>query len=379
MTQTVQGGQVTTDAAVLHVAFELSNKEWKLGFSDGKRTRYRSMPARNLGIFERELKEAKKRFRLGEDVRVVSCYEAGRDGFWIDRYLKSSGIESLVIEPASVQVDRRARRPKTDKLDARKLLNHVVRSTGGERDVWRVVRVPSDQAEDRRQGPRERQRLVKEATIHRNRIQSVLVAQGIVLKPCHKGFMKDLEEARRWDGTPVPCDCKRAVMREYRRLELVQEQIAEIETTEKQRVKEAKTETDEKIGRLKKVRGIGLTSAMILVTEFFGWRKFNNRREVGALAGMTGTPFNSGDSNREQGISKAGNRRIRVVMVELAWRWLRWQPDSKQAQWFKAYTGDAKKRRIRRIAIVALARRLLIDLWHYLDHGVIPEGAYVAE
>ena len=369
--------QSSTGEERLHLALELSAATWKLGFSDGKRIRIVSRASADWRRLGDDIAQARKRFGLPDDVAVASCYEAGRDGFWIDRYLTHLGVDNVVVEPASIRVNRRARRAKTDRLDVRALLGLLVRHATGEQGVWSVVRVPDEEAEDARRPHRERERLTKERTQHRARLQALLVLEGIRLKP-GSAFLELLEHERRWDGSALPEHLHQELIREYRRLELVEEQLAALAREVRLRVARAETAADRKIATLATLRGVGLRGASVLVGEFFGWRQFRNRREVGSLAGMDGTPYNSGDSERDQGISKAGNRRVRTLMVELAWGWLRWQPQSKLARWFAERTGPSGKRH-RRVMIVAVARRLLIDLWHFVEHGVVPQGAIVQD
>ena len=365
--------QSSTRQERLHLALELSAATWKLGFSDGKRIRIVSRSSADWRQLPDEIARARARFGLSPEAPVVSCYEAGRDGFWIHRYLTHLGVENVVVESASIRVDRRARRAKTDRLDVRALVDLLVRHAGGEADIWSVLRAPTAEAEDVRRPHREYERLTKERTQHRARLQSLLVLEGIHLK-AGRGFLLALEKVRRWDGSPLPERLLQELMREYRRLQLVEEQLATLTREARVRAARAETAADRKIAALASLRGVGLRSASVLVGEFFGWRQFRNRREVGSLAGLDGTPFSSGASEREQGISKAGNRRVRTMMVELAWCWVRWQPQSKLARWFDARTGHAGGR-LKRVMIVAVARRLLIDLWHFVEHGVVPEGA----
>jgi transposase len=310
-----------------------------------------------------------------EDVRVVSCYEAGRDGFWLHRYLQSCGIENVVVDSASIEVDRRKRRMKTGRLDAGRLVRMLMRYHGGERKLWSVVRVPSFEDEDGRHLHRELEGLKKERTRHRNRIRGILIQQGLrVNNPSKRKFVEQLDSMLTWDGRDLPPDMKGRLVREYRRLRLVEEQIKDLDKEKKQRLKEPNTVKLQQVVQLRSLYGIGTVSSWAFVMEFFGWREFRNRREVAALAGLAPTPYDSGGTVREQGISKAGSRRIRTLAVEIAWAWLRFQPQSKLSRWYiERFAGGGS--RMRRIGIVAMARRLLIDLWRYLEHGVIPEGA----
>jgi transposase len=364
-----------TKPAVLYVGFELSNSKWKLAFSDGRKIRHATVEAGDLELLQVGLCSAKKHFGMVEDVGVVSCYEAGRDGFWLHRYLLSSGIDNVVVDSASIEVDRRKRRMKTDRLDAGRLVRMLMRYHGGERKLWSVVRVPSFEDEDARHLHRELEGLKKERTRHRNRIRGILIQQGLRVKnPSNKKFVEQLDSLRTWDGRELPVDMKGRLVREYQRLHLVEEQIKALEKEKKQRLKDPDTAKLRQVAQLRSLYGIGTVSSWAFVMEFFGWREFRNRREIAALAGLAPTPYDSGGTVREQGISKAGSRRIRTLAVEIAWAWLRFQPQSKLSLWYmERFAGGGS--RMRRIGIVAMARRLLIDLWRYLEHGVIPEGA----
>jgi transposase len=361
--------------AVLHLAFELSQDKWKLGFSDGNKMRFKSMAARNLDQLQEEIQKAKERFKLNGEVRIVSCYEAGRDGFWLHRYLSSCGIENIVVDSSSIEVNRRKRRTKTDRVDVRKLLQMLMRYHGGERQLWSVVNVPDVEAEDGRQLNRDLEVLNKERTMHRGRIRGFLMQQGLeVRNPSGKGFLEELDSLRTWDGKELPADLKARVVREYERLRMVEEQMKFLRKERERRVESEGSVSLKKVAQLRTLYGIGPTSSWDFVMEMFGWRKFRNRKEVGAFAGLTPTPYDSGQSQREQGISKTGRGRIRALSIQIAWSWLRFQPQSKLAQWFSERFGHGGKR-MRKRGIVAVARKLLIDLWRYLEYGVIPEGA----
>lgn len=365
----------TLNQPVLYMAIELSNKQWKIVFSDGSKRRRVTVQAGNLAELERAVKTSQERFG-GVERRVISCYEAGRDGFWLHRWLLAHGIENRVVDAASIEVSRRQRRVKTDRVDADKLLALLQRAYGGERDVWSEVTVPSVEAEDDRRLQRELERLKKERTGHRNRVQGILVGQGVrlELKP---DFLTQVEQVVLWDGRSLSPELKAEVQREWERLQVVEQQIAKLERTQQERVATAPVGSPlELVQRLSQLGGIGITSAWIFVMEFFGWRTFHNRREVAGLAGLTGTPYASGEMQRDQGISKAGNRRVRALIVEIAWCWLKYQPQSKLSRWFQQRSGGGGKRQ-RRVGIVALARRLLIALWRYVADGVIPDGAHL--
>jgi transposase len=363
-------------AEVLHLAFELSRKKWKLGFSDGKAPQVRqvTISGGDLKACGEEIGKAKQRFGLKGTVVIRSCYEAGREGFWLDRALRKMGIENIVVDASSIEVNRRQRRAKTDRMDVEKLVRQLIRYWRGEHDVWRVVRVPSTEAEDRRQWHRELETLKEERKQHRVRIQTLLYTQGIEVKVGAR-FLKKLEGMGCWNQEPIPAQMKRRIENEYHRLQLVEVQIREVKKKQVEQVKAAeKDQVMQKVRMLQQLIGIGMSSSWVFVMELFGWRQFQNRRQVAGAVGLTPTPYNSGDSIREQGISRAGNRRVRKLLIEIAWCWLRLQPNSKLSQWYKQrFAGGGA--RMRRIGIVAMARRLVIDLWRYVEFGVVPDGA----
>ncbi len=372
-----QGNQSREQSAqgpVLYVAFELANSTWKMACSNGSKLRHVTVTAGDLAQVQGAIIGAKRHFGLGDEVKTVSCYEAGRDGFWLHRYLHRCGINNVVVDSASLEVNRRLRRAKTDRVDAGKLLSMLVRYHGGEKNLWRVVRVPSREDEDARHLHRELEALKSERTRHRNRIHGILIQQGLrVRNPSTKKFIKELDLMRTWDGRELPAEMKVRLTRVHERLRLVEEQISSLVKEKRHRLKEESARMAQ-VAQLQRLDGIGPVSSWTFVMEFFGWRRFQNRREVAALAGLTPTPYDSGNRLREQGISKAGNRRVRTLAIEVAWAWLRFQPRSKLSRWFleRFATGGS---RMRRIGIVALARRLLIGLWRFLEHGVVPEGA----
>jgi transposase len=367
--------EYTRNRGDLYLAFELGSKEWKLGFSVGfgQRPRERIVLAGDLSGVKREIVRAKRRFGLSGEVRVLSCYEAGRDGFWLHRYLVGLGVVNLVVDSSSIEVNRRARRAKTDRMDLGKLLTMLMRYDNGERKVWSVVRVPTVEQEDSRQLHRELIALRGERTRHINRVKGLLASYGVRMR-VGRGFLDRLETVRLWDGRPVPLGLKKRLVREYERFEMVNRQIDELNAERADLVKTSESSDVEMVRQLLDLRGIGPNSAWLYVMEFFSWREFRNRREVGALAGLTPTPHQSGDEAWERGISKSGNRYIRLMAIQIAWAWLRYQPQSKLSRWYEERFGNGSGR-IRRIGIVALARKLLVDLWRYLEHGVIPEGA----
>lgn len=360
---------------VLCVALELSNKVWKLGSSvgHGRKVREQTIQAGDLAALHTELEGARRRFGLPATARAVSCYEAGRDGFWLHRHLVEAGIENLVIDPASVKVTRRRRRAKTDRLDVRTLLGELVRWCRGEREVWSVVRVPSAVQEDQRHLHRELEVLKRERVRHTNRITSLLITQGVRLRVSRQ-FLSELAKVRLWDRSPLPAGLVARLEREYGRWELACEQIRELEKRRREQLRRPTHASHRVAARLCRLRGIGENYAWLAAMEAFGWRRFDNRRQVGAMAGLTPTPYASGDLHRDQGISKTGNRRLRAATVEIAWGWLRFQPNSELSKWFQERYGPGS-RRSRRVGIVALARKLLISLWRYLETGVPPTGA----
>ena len=358
----------------LYMAMELSDKCWKLVFSDGgEKRRHETMEAGHRMELVEAIRKAKEKFDLSSEAKVVSCYEAGRDGFWLHRYLVTLGVDNQVVDSSSIETNRRKRRAKTDRIDGVKLVTMLMRYWGGERGLWSVVRVPSVEDEEGRRLHRELASLNKERTRHRNRIRGLLVAQGLRLEP--KGdFLQRLEALTLWDGAPLPLELKGELEREYQRLRLVEAQRRALENTRKSRLRQADTASVQRVVQLMGLRAIGPNCAWLLVMEFFAWREFRNRRQLGACAGLTGTPYDSGASKRDQGISKAGNRRVRTMMIEIAWLWLRYQPNSKLSRWFRErFAGGGA--RMRRVGIVALARRLLVALWRYVEDGMLPEGA----
>jgi transposase len=375
MSEMMNGTPTDVSNAPLYLAFELSNAEWKLGFTSGagQRPREGKIGAGALEAIQLEIRLAKQRFGLPESAPVRSCYEAGRDGFWLHRYLLIQGIENLVVDSASIEVNRRAKRAKTDRLDVGKLVAMLIRYHGGERKVWSVVHVPSVEAEDERQLHRMLMALNAERTRQINRLKGLLVGQGVHLD-VGRDLLERLETVRLWDGSALPTGLHGRVKREYALLQFVEQQIREVETERRGLLRASKSASVEQVRQLMRLRGIGENSAWLYVMEFFGWREFHNRREVGGLAGLSPTPYQSGDESREQGISKAGSSPIRLMAIEIAWSWLRLQPQSALTLWYQARFGEGSKR-LRKIGIVALARKLLVALWRYLETGEIPAGA----
>lgn len=359
----------------LYVAFELSASQWKLAMSPGLGARARrvSLKAGDLGALSDAIRRGKERFGLPMSVPVFSCYEAGRDGFWLHRYLEASGITNVVIDPASPKVDRRKRRRKTDRLDAEMLLSHLIHYWAGDRTVWRVVRVPGREAEDLRQLPRHLGTLKRDRQAIQSRIASLLISQGIQLRVGVR-FLGQLESVRLWDGSALGPQLRLRLEVEYRRWQELSSQIREVQRQRAELVAESASETARKARDLARLKGLGPELSYALSAECFAGRSFRNGKQVGAFAGLSPTPYQSGSTDREQGIGKDGNGRIRWRAVELSWLWLRWQPHSALSQWFESRYAQAGAR-ARRIGIVALARKLVVALWRYLEYGIVPEGA----
>jgi transposase len=377
---TAHTSNATTPGVVLYLAFELGWTHWKLAFTvgHGQKPRLRTMRARDLETLEQEIATAKKRFHLTDDAPVLSCYEAGRDGFWLHRYLTARGIGNLVVDSASIEVKRRQKRVKSDRLDGIKLVNMLIRYHGGERRVWSVVWVPSVAAEDQRQLHRDLQELKDEQTRHNNRIKGLLASQGLALAMVDETLPAWLAAARLWDQTALGADLHRRLIREYQRWQFVHRQVLDLLKERRQRIRCDDTPHVDMVRQLLGLVAIGPNGAWMLVYEFFAWRQLQNRKQVGALVGLTGTGYQSGDSQHEQGISKAGSRRMRKLLVELAWCWLRWQPESTLSLWYARRFGSGQGP-ARKIGIVAVARKLLIALWRYLERGEIPAGAKLAD
>jgi transposase len=360
------------------VAFELGNTDWKLACTTGleQLPLLCALDARALDRLEVELARAKQHFRLPPDAPVRSCYEAGRDGFWLHRYLQSRGVANDVVDSSSIEVNRRARRTKTDRLDARKLVTMLLRADAGEHRVWSVLHVPTAAEEDRRQIHRELLFVRRDRTRLTNRIKGLLASQGVRCETLRE-LPTQLADVRLWDGAPLPAALRVRLEREW---STVTAYTARLRAVRAERLVLLRTTTDDaaiaRVRQLLALRGIGIESAWLYVMEFFGWRTFHNRREVGALAGLTPTHYQSGDLHHEQGISKAGNRYVRALAIDIAWAWLRFQPRSALTRWYETRFGHGNGR-MRKIGIVALARKLLIALWRYLETGLVPEGAIV--
>jgi transposase len=370
----------TQTPTILYMALELGEAKWKLGFTTGiaQKPRLREIAARDLKALEEEIRQAKERFQLTSQAPVLSCYEAGRDGFWLHRALVAVGVDNRVVDSSSIEVNRRKRRVKTDRLDAEQLLKLLIRCHQGERKVWSEVRVPSEEEEDARQLHRELKQLKEEQTAHTNRIKGLLASYGVTV-PVNRHFPRQLEAVRTWNGRPLPEDLHQRLLREFARMQQLNGHIRHLENERGRHLRD--DQQDAGIGQMRKLlqlRGIGPNMAWLAVREVFGWRQIKNRRELASLAGLTPTPYSSGQESRDQGISKAGNRRLRAMLIEIAWRWLIFQPQSTLSKWFWQRFGHGSKR-LRRIGIVAVARKLLVALWKYLQTGLPPEGAELVD
>jgi transposase len=369
---TTQTAPQVKDTAIepdLYMSFELGDKSWKVTASDGRHgpSRY-NVDAGDTAAVAHCIGKARERCKLEPQASVHSCYEAGRDGWWLHRWLIEQGVDNIVVDSSSIEVNRHARRAKTDRLDGDKLLAMLLRHHRGER-VWAVVHEPTPEDEDARRTHRELARLTQERTAHTNRIGSLLVLHN--LRPHVTIGGRDWPAWWARHGTQVPPVLRAEIERESARLALVKQQVKAVETQRRRELADGKQPL---VAQLAQLRAIGPKGAWVLVKELFGWRHFANRRELAGCVGLAPTPYDSGGSQIEQGISKAGNKRARTLLIELAWSWLRLQPESALSQWFnRRFAGGGK--RMRRVGIVALARRLAIALWRYLEHGEIPAGA----
>jgi len=354
---------------------ELSHRSWRLGFSNGTKMRQKSIAARDRGLFLEQVALARAKLGLSDGARVVVCYEAGRDGHWIHRWLSSEGFEVLEIDSSSIETARGRKHVKTDRLDVEKLLDLLIRYCQGRYKAFRVVRVPSEAAEADMRLNREDEYLGRQRTRISNRIKGLLVKEGVgedvVLG---KHFTGWLESVRLWHGRGLSAQLKTELLRLYAQHQVLKVQLKEVASQYEAELKCADSAVGQKRRQLELLKSIGPKSSRILAAEVFAWRKFRNTKQVGAMSGLVPTPYQSGDRSRERGISKAGIRRVRTVTIELSWLWVRWQPDSALSLWFKErFAGGGS--RMRRIGIVAMARKLLIALWKYLEYGVVPEGA----
>src|ERR1700738_2904877 len=372
------GTPASAEYATVYLVFELSKAKWKLGVmlpGSQKMSRY-TIDGGDLGALSGRLLAARaKTESSGKPVRILACYEAGLDGHWLHRWLTEQGVISHEVDPSSIEVSRRARRAKTDRIDLEKLMRTFLAYLRGEPRVCSMVHVPTVEDEDRKRRTRARERLLKERTSHGNRIKGLLLGQGVRdVQPLKPSFIASLDKMRTGDGRMLKPWLKEEILREHERLCLVVKQLSALEAANKATLRAATPGSAEaRMLQLLDLKSIGPVGGQELVNEVF-YRSFDNRRQVGSYFGLTGTPYDSGASRREQGISKAGNRRARKLAIELAWLWVRHQPDSDLSGWFRRRVGDIKGR-LRRVAIVALGRKLMVALWRYLTTGVVPSGA----
>jgi transposase len=363
--------EMSVNEPTLYVAFELGKREWKLAMTAGfgMAPWLRTVASGDLRAVERVLRDGRRRGGLPDGARVVSCYEAGRDGFWIHRALTALGIVNRVVDSASIEVSRRARRAKTDRLDALKLATMLVRVCCGERRVWSEVHVPTVADEAARQVSRERTALTQDQTRLVNQMRGWLATWGATWPSRRRGSW--WTRVRDWAGTALPVEVQTRLARAEARLTGLEAQIAELDAQQQAAVTAAAPTTA--LHQLVQLKGVATTSASVLLDEGLVWRAFRNRRQIGGLLGFAPTPYDSGESAHEQGISRAGNARLQAISIQLAWNWVRWQPQSALTQWYQAHFGKGK--RARRIGIVAVARKLMIALWRYVTAGVVPAGA----
>jgi transposase len=367
------------DNGTIFVAVELSQRSWLVTVHSPERDRISRHKldggdcAGLLALIDGVRTRAER--ALGSAPSVVSCYEAGYDGFWLHRALRAAGISNLVFDPASIAVEQRGRRAKTDRIDGELLLRTLMAHCRGEPRVVRVVRVPEVEQEDARRSSRERGRLITEQTAHTNRLKALLRLAGMAVgNPRRRDWLSFLERQRDWQGRPLPPQLAAEIKREHARLMLVREQLGALEeASHAAPASVAAAQMAERRDLLLRLKGVGPVFAATLAGEVF-YKEFHNRREVAGYFGLSPSPWRSGGIEREQGISKSGNPRARHKAIELAWLWLRHQPDSALSRWFRERTLNAS-RRIRRIAIVALARKLMVALWRYLTTGLVPDQA----
>jgi transposase len=377
MTETTRATESTANGLVMVVALEVGAHQWKVAVkvlgAARDRVRHKTLAAGDLVGLLAWLDAVRTKAGVAAGGRVVCCYEAGRDGFWIHRALTAQGVETLVVDAASIEVSRRKRRAKTDRLDCEALVGLLERYVRGERRALRPVRVPSVAEEDARELHRELESVKRARVAVGNRIGSLLATHGLRMALGADGATA-LAAATQWDGTPLPPQLAARLQREWETYAALSARIRGLEATRRAEIRTGTSAALAQVQQLLRLRGIGENSAWLFVFELFGWRTFQNRRQVGAVAGLTPTPWCSGTLTRERGMSGAGNARVRTMAIEIAWGWLRFQPDSALTRWYQARFGSGSAR-LRRIGIVALARKLLIALWRYLTLGVVPDGA----
>lgn len=366
---------------IIHIAIELSVSSWLVavrtpGSEKARLHRIEGGDSAALLALISAVR-ARESAKSGQtSIGVACCFEAGRDGFWLHRLLTAHGVDAYVLEPTSILVNRRARRAKTDRLDAEGMLRVLAAWLGGDRQVCSIVRVPTPEEEDAKRPHRERERLVHEKQRIENTIEALLFTQGIRGRPSLRSWERDVEALQTADGRPLPPLLRAEIDRLRRRLVLALEQIREVEAERTARQAVASDDRIvQKISALQRVRGIGENFSAVLVREVL-YRPFANRRQLASYVGIAPMPYQSGGMDRDRHIGRAGNPRARTTLIQLAWLWLRYQPGSALAAWFRERVGTLQGR-TRRIAIVAMARKLLIALWRYVETGLLPDGVEI--
>jgi transposase len=361
----------------IYIAVELSLSSWLVAvrLPGTDKARLHRIDGGNATALLTLIKDIQTRAatKLGRTAEIACCFEAGRDGFWLHRLLTTHGVDAYVLEPTSVLVNRRARRAKTDRLDAEGMLRVLATWLGGDHQVCSMVRVPTPEEEDAKRPHREREHLVQERLRIENRIEALLFTQGIRGRPSLRSWERDMAEMRTGDGRMLSPLMQAEINRLRRRLVLTLELIREMEAERTEALAATTNNTlTQKITALQRIRGIGANFSAVLVREVL-YRSFANRRQLASYVGITPMPYQSGGMDRDRSISRAGNARARTTLIQVAWLWLRYQPGSALAKWFRERVGTMQGR-TRRIAIVAMARKLLIALWRYVETGVMPEG-----
>jgi len=370
----------STAGSILPCALELSKNTWLLGIQFPDRPQPSLYPIRGGNTEDLIAKLTAARDRCakisGRAPSIVLCYEAGYDAFWLARFLKARGIECLVVDSTSMQVNRRARRSKTDRIDVGKLLRGLIAWLRGDRHVWSVVRIPSVDEEDLRRSHRERDYLVHERTAHINRIKGLLFAQGIRRINVKRQYKTlHVDKLVTGNGHPIPPRLASEIVREIARLALVQEQIETLERERDERPTPC-TATEKKRAQLMYLNGIGPAISAVMTREVY-YRQFDNRRQVAGFIGLAPSPYDSGEVERSQGISRTGRGQVRGTMIQAAWLWIKHQPRSTLTRWFLERT-MGQGGRVKRMMIVAVARKLAIALWRFLEHGLVPQGAILS-
>jgi transposase len=377
----------------LYMSLELAAENWKLGFADclGRNARVRTIAAGDFDRLKEEVAIAKERFELDVDASVICCYEAGRDGFWVHRCLVLLGFESHIVDPASIQVSRKKRRAKTDRIDAQQIVKALIRFKAGDDLACRMIRIPDVDAEDARRINREMRTLKTERTAHNNRIKSLLNLQGIRQVIIDGSFPRRLTRMKTAEGKPLCENLQEEIDREFDRMALVASQLRMLQMKQMKLIRQVAKEIKQAKSQdalleldtsncavtaefLTRLGGIGPVTAWTLSSEVFSWRDHLNRRQLASLVGLTPTPHDSGGAEKEQGISKSGRGELRILMIEIAWGWLRHQPESELTKWYQRRFNDGTKRN-RKIGIVALARKLLVAISKFIRFGEVPAGA----